>query len=74
MGNNPCALQQHERVPSVYERELPEKHPLRIKAMGKKANALRHLGLLDESLSLYEAALKLGRQIFNGDSDDLLLP
>ena len=35
---------------------LPAKDPLRIKAMADKANTLRHLDRLDESLSLYKAA------------------
>ena len=73
MFNFPCSLQQHERVLSVYGRELPEKHPRRIRALGKKAGALRLLGRLDDSLSLYEAALKLGRLVFERDSEDLLV-
>ena len=52
MGNYPCALQQHDRVLSVYERELPPKDPRRIVAMGKKAGALRMRYRLDESLDL----------------------
>ena len=73
MGNYPCALQQHDRVLSVYERELPPKDPRRIKAMANKASAIRYLGRLDESLALYEAACELGRQVFARDSDDLLV-
>ena len=73
MGNYPCALQQHDRVLSVYERVLPPKDPRRIKAMGNKANALRRQDKLDESLALYEAAVELGRQVFERDSDDLLV-
>ena len=72
MGNYPCALQQHDRVLSVYERDLPERDPRRISAMGHKANALRMLKRLDESLSLYEAAVKLGRHVFERDSAELL--
>ena len=73
MNNFPCALQQHERVLSVYERVLPERDPRRISAMGDKANAFRRLKRLDESLALYEAAVKLGRQVFERDSEDLLV-
>ena len=72
MGNVPCALQQRDRVLSVYERMLPAEDSLRIRAMGDKANSLRDLCQLDESLDLFEAALKLGRQVFEEDSDDLL--
>ena len=71
MDNFPCALLQHERVLSVYEWELPEKDPCRIMAMGRKAGALIQLDRLDESLSLYEDALNLGRQVFERDSDNL---
>ena len=73
MGNYPSALQQHERVLSVYKRELPEKDPRRINAMGHKANARRMLDRLDESLALYEIALQLGRQVFERDSESLLV-
>ena len=62
----------HRRC-SVYERVLPPKDPRRIKAIGNKANALRGLDRLDESLALFEAALELGRQVFERDSDDLLV-
>ena len=70
MGDNPSALQQHSRVLSVYERELPSTHPIRIAAMGNKASALSSLHKLDnsdplhESLALFKAALKLGRRVF----------
>ena len=37
MGDYPSALQQHDRVLSVYERVLPANHPLRIIAMGSPA-------------------------------------
>ena len=72
MGNYPCALQQPDRVLSVYERTLPAEHPDRIMAMGYKANSLRDLCRIDESLALFEAALKLGRQVLKEDSADLL--
>ena len=68
VNNFPCSLQQHERVLSVYERELSEKHLDRIRVMGKKAGALRHLGRLEEPLTLYETALTLGRQVQERDS------
>ena len=72
MGNYPCALQQFDRVLSVYERTLAAEHPLRIMAMSDKANALRNLGIFDESLALHEAAVNLGRQVFKEDSDNQL--
>ena len=72
MGNYPCALQQHDRVLSVYERTLPVLDPLRIQAMGDKANSLYGLGRQNESLVLSSAALKLGRKVFKVDSDVLL--
>ena len=73
LGNYPSALQQHARVLSVYERELPSSHPDRIRAMGTKACALRLLCRLDESLALFKAALKLGRRVFVEDSDSLIV-
>ena len=61
LGNYPCSLQQSDRVLTVYERELPERDPRRIMAMGNKAYALRKLGRLDDSLSLFKDTVKLGR-------------
>ena len=58
---------------SVYERVLPAKDPLRIRAMGTKAGALRRVGRLDESLALFKAALKLGRRVFEEDADDMIV-
>ena len=58
---------------SLYERTLPAKYPLRINATGDKANALRCLGRLNESLALYKSAMKLGLQVFKKDSEDLLV-
>ena len=71
MGNYHSALQQHDRVLSVCERELPAKHPDRIRAKGRKAGALP-VGRLDESLALFQAAMKLGRRVFEVDSSALL--
>ena len=56
---------QFDHVLSVYERMLSPKHPLRIKAMADKADALGCLGRLVESLALFKAALLLARQVFD---------
>ena len=71
MGNHASALQPYDRVLGVYERKLPPKDPLRLKAVGKKANALMFLGRLGESLPLFKAAVKAGRQALPEDSDEL---
>ena len=68
MGNYPSALQQHDRVLSVYERTLPPTHPDRICAMNMKASALLSVMRLDESLALFKAALRLGRRVFEEGS------
>ena len=73
MGNYASALQQHDRVLSVYERELPADHPYLSSAMGKKASSLHALGRLTESLSLFKAASERGRRVFQADSDRLLV-
>ena len=70
MGDRPSALQQYDRVLSVYERVLPATDPLRIGAMSSKAGGLLSVGRLDESLALFKAAVKLGRRVFKEDSDD----
>ena len=72
MGNYPSALQQHDRVLSVFERILPATHPLRVWAVGRKANALRLAGRQAESLVLFKAALKQGRRVFAEDSGELV--
>ena len=72
MGNYTSALQQHDRVFSVFERELPAKDPDRVSVMDGKANALRQVGQLDESLALFKAALELVRRVFEVDSSELL--
>ena len=73
MGNYASALQQHDRVLSVYERELPADHPNLISAMGNKASSLHAMGRLTESLALFKVASELGRRVFQADSDKLLV-
>ena len=70
--NHTAALQQFDRVLSVYERTLPAEHPLRIGAMSHKASALRELGRLGESLDVFTVAIKLARHVFEEDSDLLV--
>ena len=72
LGDQSSALQQHDRVLSVYERVLPATDPLRISAMGSKAGALDSVGRKEESLALFKAAVKLGLKVLKEDSNELL--
>ena len=73
MDNYASALQQHDRVLSVYVRELPADHPDLISAMDDKASSLHALGRLTESLALFKVASERGRRVFQADSDKHLV-
>ena len=73
MGSYASALQQYDRVLSVYVRVLPADHPNLITAIGIKASSLYYLGRLTESLAFFMVASERGRRVFQADSNDHLV-